>query len=245
MSIARPSTASVVPWAGSAAGGDIATPTTGQQAAGFTSPPAAPPKQWLNWVEKFATSAGLYMMGRGVPDYAADLTYSLNDVARGSDNIVYEWINATPGSGHAPPNGTYWQVFGASWLPNALKASLADLLPSLMAEAIAAQLHIASTGNAASGSFRIANLLICWSQITFIGQAPVGYPELMTGVSWSAPFANFFGAVATPVEANLIVNLPTSLTPLTTFSAQAIPTTPPVVSYPIFHAFVIGIGTAA
>ncbi len=38
--------------------------------------------------------------------------YSLNDVAT-LNGSSYVWVNATPGSGHAPPNATYWDVLAA------------------------------------------------------------------------------------------------------------------------------------
>ncbi|WP_027578496.1 hypothetical protein [Bradyrhizobium sp. Ai1a-2] len=37
--------------------------------------------------------------------------YSANDMVS-SAGSSYVWINETPGSGHAPPNATYWQVVG-------------------------------------------------------------------------------------------------------------------------------------
>lgn len=49
----------------------------------------------------------------GIPaPYDNDATYSLNDVAT-SGGSSYVWINPTPGSGHAPPNVTYWAVLAA------------------------------------------------------------------------------------------------------------------------------------
>jgi hypothetical protein len=39
-------------------------------------------------------------------------TYSLMDVAT-SGGSSYVWINSTPGSGHAPPNATYWAVLAS------------------------------------------------------------------------------------------------------------------------------------
>ena len=51
--------------------------------------------------------------GFGVPaPYDNGATYSLNDVATFGGSS-YVWINATPGSGHAPPNETYWAVLAS------------------------------------------------------------------------------------------------------------------------------------
>lgn len=47
---------------------------------------------------------------RGAYDNAA--TYSASDWVSSSGSS-YVWINPTPGSGHAPPNATYWQVLGS------------------------------------------------------------------------------------------------------------------------------------
>ncbi|SFM00802.1 hypothetical protein SAMN03159423_4884 [Bradyrhizobium sp. NFR13] len=51
--------------------------------------------------------------GFGVPaPYDNGAIYSLNDVAT-SGGSSYVWINATPGSGHAPPDATYWAVLAS------------------------------------------------------------------------------------------------------------------------------------
>ncbi|SEB99938.1 hypothetical protein [Bradyrhizobium erythrophlei] len=47
---------------------------------------------------------------RGVYDNAA--TYAVGDVQT-TAGTSYVWINATPGSGHTAPDGTYWQVLAA------------------------------------------------------------------------------------------------------------------------------------
>jgi hypothetical protein len=44
--------------------------------------------------------------------YSGSVTYSVGMQAVGTDGNVYSWINTTPGSGHAPPNSTYWQLVG-------------------------------------------------------------------------------------------------------------------------------------
>ena len=49
----------------------------------------------------------------GIPaPYDNGKTYSLNDVAT-SGGSSFVWINTTPGSGHPPPNATYWTVLAA------------------------------------------------------------------------------------------------------------------------------------
>ncbi|MET4804597.1 hypothetical protein [Bradyrhizobium sp. LB11.1] len=55
---------------------------------------------------------GVYK-GFGIPaPYDNAHTYSINDVATSSGSS-YVWINSTPGSGHAPPNATYWAVLAS------------------------------------------------------------------------------------------------------------------------------------
>jgi hypothetical protein len=44
--------------------------------------------------------------------YDSGTTYKLFDVAT-SGGSSYVWINATPGSGHAPPDATYWAVLAS------------------------------------------------------------------------------------------------------------------------------------
>jgi hypothetical protein len=44
--------------------------------------------------------------------YSGSVTYSIGMEVVGSDGNVYQWINATPASGQAPPNATYWQLVG-------------------------------------------------------------------------------------------------------------------------------------
>jgi len=44
--------------------------------------------------------------------YNSGTTYSVGMEAVGTDGNVYSWINTTPGSGHAPPNATYWHLVG-------------------------------------------------------------------------------------------------------------------------------------
>ncbi|CAM5401252.1 Poly(Beta-D-mannuronate) C5 epimerase 7 OS=Afipia felis OX=1035 GN=algE7_2 PE=4 SV=1 [Afipia felis] len=63
----------------------------------------------------------------GIPaPFDAEKTYRLFDTAT-LDGSTYVWINSEPGSGHAPPDATYWDVLAgqgdigpagpAAWLP--------------------------------------------------------------------------------------------------------------------------------
>ncbi|MGY3482212.1 hypothetical protein ACVW1C_000095 [Bradyrhizobium sp. USDA 4011] len=68
-------------------------------------------KEWLRtggvWVYQGVNKA----LGQPAP-YDPAKTYALNDVAT-LNGSSFVWSNATPGSGHAPPDATYWQLLAA------------------------------------------------------------------------------------------------------------------------------------
>ncbi len=204
MSIARPSLTDVVIWAGAAASGDISTPTTSQQGAGFTDTPAAPPKEWFNWIQKFVSSCALYLMGRGISDYDATLDYGTNDTVRGTDGKVYESKGYTP-AGNAPPNGTYWRIFGVGWIEDALKTSLAASLPALMLSSIKTLLGVQiAYSDAGAATFDCGGLRINVATLTLnVSNGNV----TTTTFNWRAPFGLIFGALANQVsDADIIVS---------------------------------------
>ncbi|MCA6107717.1 hypothetical protein [Bradyrhizobium cenepequi] len=55
---------------------------------------------------------GVYRGFNPTGPYDNDRTYSIGDVAS-SGGTSYVWLHDEPGSGHAPPNATYWQVLAA------------------------------------------------------------------------------------------------------------------------------------
>jgi hypothetical protein len=82
-------------------------------AANLNQTPAPGSSYWVN----VGTSAIL------LAAYSAGVTYSVGMEAVGTDGNVYSWINTTPGSGHAPPNGTYWQLVGPATLDSVTDGS--------------------------------------------------------------------------------------------------------------------------
>ncbi|MBR1206948.1 MULTISPECIES: hypothetical protein [unclassified Bradyrhizobium] len=68
-------------------------------------------KEWLKtggvWVYQGVNKA----LGQPAP-YDPAHTYALNDVTT-LNGSSFVWSNTTPGSGHAPPDATYWQVLAA------------------------------------------------------------------------------------------------------------------------------------
>lgn len=58
------------------------------------------------------TFLGIYKGFNFSGAYNGSTTYSLNDVMTDAGSS-YVWINATPGSGHAAPNATYWQLLAS------------------------------------------------------------------------------------------------------------------------------------
>ena len=188
------------PWASSAAPGDISTPLTGQQAAGFTPTIAAPPYQWMNWVLNWLGQVSSYLMERGVPDYDATQQYVQGDTVQlyggGAVPTVYQYINTSPATGVPPllpANSAYWQVFGTNWLPAAISSPLATLwassLPSSLSTAILSMLGLSVTtgtwegGPAATLSLR--GIQIVWQKLTFPNAG--GYPTDLS-ISWFTPF---------------------------------------------------------
>jgi hypothetical protein len=236
MSITKPTVSNV--WASAAAEGDIVTPSGGQQVAGFTPSIAAPPYQWMNWVLKQATSMGRYLMARGIPSYDADETYSGFDVCRWTDNIVYEHLDIGNTIGIAPPQSNTWQPFGATWLPDALKASLATKLPALMIVAIKGLLGIYSqvNGDVTAGTIQFGGIQLCWRKYTFTisNTLPVS-----GSVTWDNPFGAIFGVLATPVDYHLIVSIPHC----STTGADVVPTVTGSSVWQTASAFILAIGT--
>lgn len=58
------------------------------------------------------TLLGIYRGFRFTGAYSGATTYSIGDVMTDAGSS-YIWINDTPGSGHAAPNATYWQLLAA------------------------------------------------------------------------------------------------------------------------------------
>ncbi|WP_247776984.1 hypothetical protein [Bradyrhizobium sp. CW1] len=58
------------------------------------------------------TYLGVYRGFRFTGPYSGATTYYVGDVASNA-GASYVWINPTPGSGHVPPNATYWDVSGS------------------------------------------------------------------------------------------------------------------------------------
>ncbi|UPJ65222.1 hypothetical protein [Bradyrhizobium sp. 191] len=68
-------------------------------------------KKWVK-VGGVWTFIGIFKALRPRGDYDNDATYSVGDWVN-SAGSSYVWNNETPGSGHAPPNATYWDVLAA------------------------------------------------------------------------------------------------------------------------------------
>lgn len=205
MSITKPSLADVVPWAGTAASGDIATPTTAQQAAGFTQTPAAPPQQWLNWLQKFVSSAAIYLMGRGITDYDPAVVYSNLDTVR-YESTVYENLGLGAPAGTLPTDASNWQVFGASWiLTDAIKTSLASALPSMMLATLKTLLGLQlGYSDAAAATFDCGGFRINVASVTLnVSNGNV----TTTTFNWRQPFGLIFGALSNPVNVDIITAL--------------------------------------
>lgn len=244
MSIAQPDL-NPNPWASSADSGDIVTPSDGQQAAGFTPTIAAPPYQWMNWILKQVSTLGRYLRSRGVPDYNEAEQYSKGDVvqvAGATDTTVYQCKVTPPFNGFAPGNATYWEIFGFSWLPDALKASLATKLPTLMHAALLTVFGVAGQAAGGPGSYegtvQAFGYQLCWRQLAFTisGNLPVG-----TALTWNSAFGTCWGAVAVPQEASLVV----AVTASNNAGATITPTpTDHTLTWGGASAFVIGIGLA-
>lgn len=64
------------------------------------------------------TFLGIYRGFNPRGAYNGATVFSVGDVATDA-GTSYVWINPTPGSGHAPPNATYWQVLAGKGDPGA------------------------------------------------------------------------------------------------------------------------------
>ena len=245
MSIAQPDL-NPNPWASSADSGDIVTPSDGQQAAGFTPTIAAPPYQWMNWILKQVSTLGRYLRSRGVPDYNEAEQYSKGDVvqvAGATDTTVYQCKVTPPFNGFSPGNATYWEIFGFSWLPDALESALAaGTLPSLMENSLLGLFGVTkSTGGSAGseeGLIQLFGWQICWRQLSLhiSGNLPTA-----TAFTWRTAFGTCWGAVAVPQEASLVV----AVTASNNAGATITPTpTDHTLTWGGASAFVIGIGLA-
>lgn len=73
------------------------------------------PTTGKTWVKSAGvwTYLGIYKALNFTGAYNGATTYSYGDVMTDAGSS-YVWINATPGSGHAAPNVTYWQVLAAA-----------------------------------------------------------------------------------------------------------------------------------
>ena len=234
MAIEKPSPIQV--WAGDADPADIAEPSGGQQLAGFTPTIAAPPMQWVNWILKQATGIASYMMAKGVPDYDADEVYSGGDTVRWTDGLIYEHKDIGNTTGIAPPRANTWDLFGATWLPDVLKDSLAAKLPALMLAGLLSVSKTEQYGTYAYGACRIAGLIqFAWKQMTLDmgGNYPVN-----TAMTWKKPFFALSAVMATPRTANCTFYIPTSDENGCTVGVQSTQTSPPNPA----TAFVFAIG---
>jgi hypothetical protein len=112
MSIQAPSRE--IPWADTAAQGDMVEPSDGSKGSGWTGTPA-PPYQWFNWILRQAARWVKYLRARGIPDYCVDEDYDIRDRVQ-SEGYCYVCIQA---NGHAAPKSpasepTYWML----WAPD-------------------------------------------------------------------------------------------------------------------------------
>ncbi|MET4247570.1 hypothetical protein [Bradyrhizobium sp. LA6.7] len=115
---------------------------------------------------------------RGAYDNAA--TYSVGEYVS-SAGSSYVWINATPGSGHAPPNSTYWQVLASK----GDAGSAAWTLPSAWATATAYTATAPSSTVVQSGSTYVC--IVPHTSGTFATDLAAGKWQL---VAQAAPIYN-------------------------------------------------------
>ena len=232
MSIARPEVNTI--W-GSSGAGNIESPA-GLVATGWVNSAGAPSYQWMNWILNVLHRMAEYLICRGIPDWSSEETYSVGDTVRYTDGKVYECTTA-PTSNQVPTNVTYWQIFGTSWLPDALKNSLASSLPPLISSAMATLLKLTWTGTVTKGTAGFGGLVqFAWDTVTMhqSGEFPGN-----TAITWNAPFAAIIGVLLTPKEANCTLYVDAQDTTGCTIGVQSTPTSPPNPA----HVFVLGIGT--
>ena len=219
-------------WAFDATEPDIYEPNDAVKASGWTATNPAPPYQWENWLHNYAMKAVRYLSGNGIPAYDAVEEYAVGDVVQyGTPSKTYQCVAATPGN-TVPTNASFWEVYGVSWLPDALKASLAASLPALMLAAMKTLLGINLTADITGGTFDCGGLRIGWLNDA-LGKSN-GNVTTST-FTWSAAFENVFGAVAMPYGADVVLSVSafdTSTCTITPFGQAANCT-----------VFVVGLGT--
>jgi hypothetical protein len=124
-------------------------------------------------------------------------------VQYGTPSKTYQCVAATPGN-TVPTNASFWEIYGVSWLPDALKASLAASLPALMLAAMKTLLGITLAGDITGGTADCGGLRIGW----LTGALDKSNGTITTSTfTWSAAFENVFGAVATPFGADIQVHV--------------------------------------
>ena len=241
MSIQKPNL--IVPWASNPDPGDIITPSEPQQEAGFTPTIAAPPYQWVNWVMNALGKGVRYMMGRSISDYNGSEQYSKGDCvqAEGDPGTVYQCIETPPAPGHGLAESTYWEIFGTTWLPDALKTSLATKLPSLMLSALLTLMRVAVTGYATNGTIQFFGQQIAFNLVTYTtdnGYISGGFP-ISQPITWQIPFGTIYGTIATPLEGNTVISIQAQTVNGCNVTPQTLVSTNP--ANPL-HVFVIAIG---
>lgn len=246
MSIAQPDL-DANPWASGAAEGDISTPSYGQQLAGFTPTIAAPPYQWMNWVLKQTSTLGRYLRSRGIPDYNSAEQYSKGDVvqvAGATVSTVYQCKVTPPFNGFATDNTTYWEIYGVSWIPDAIKTALAESLPPLIHVALrtlfgfSSNLEIDHNGDPVAGTIRWGGWQLSWVNYSFtIGAGSV--PQAGS-VTWDMPFGAIYGVMATPIDYHLVVSIPH----WRTTGADIVPTVIGTLTWMTASTFILAIGSA-
>lgn len=97
------------------------------------------------------TFLGIYRGFRFTGAYSGATTYYVGDVASNA-GASYVWINPTPGSGHAPPNATYWDVSGS---PGATGAGYGGTSTTSFAISVASKVFATQAGLAYTNGARV------------------------------------------------------------------------------------------
>ncbi|WP_247777344.1 hypothetical protein [Bradyrhizobium sp. CW1] len=97
------------------------------------------------------TFLGIYRGFRFTGPYSGATTYYVGDVASNA-GASYVWINPTPGSGHAPPNATYWDVSGS---PGATGAGYGGTSTTSLAISVASKVFTTQAGLAYTNGARV------------------------------------------------------------------------------------------
>jgi hypothetical protein len=189
-----------VPWAGSAAGDDIAEPADGQKDTGWTLSQAelvAPPYQWFNWLLNRLFAWVKYLRVRGLPDYFTDAAYSPGDRCQVS-GVGWKRIGAGDTTDVAPgSDATKWIQCGRD------DAQLSDLAD----DALNYQAASLSTTNSASYSneqlYQLGSWLAGGHQVTvlsFLLQLDAGSNSTVVTVAGGAALfpANYRSIQVTP-----------------------------------------------